>query len=400
MKRIRFNRRMVVLAGASALLAGCSVVPKGVDPGTGTAPGTEGPSATVLPTDDTRHRIALLVPLSGSNAAVGQSIANATTMALLDTNADNLRITTYDTATGARSAAAKAIADDNKLILGPLLGNNVSAVSAEARRGDVPLIAFSNDTGVAGSRAFVMGHIPEQSIDRTVRYARAQGSRNFAILTPDGEYGRRAEAALETSVRNSGGSMIAVERYSRSNTSVVAAATRLKTKGGYDTVLIPDSARLAAIGASELHAPLRSDDIDDDAATVEQPRVIVLGTELWSGENAVANSTALRGSLFSAVSDGRYRRFTSSYNTRFGSQPYRISTLGYDAVLLTLRIAQNWRIGSDFPVSRLRDSGGFLGLDGPFRFGSNGVAERAMEVRQVRQGEVVIVDAAPNRFAD
>jgi hypothetical protein len=39
----------------------------------------------VLPTDTARHRVALLVPLSGENAAVGRSIANATTMALLDT---------------------------------------------------------------------------------------------------------------------------------------------------------------------------------------------------------------------------------------------------------------------------------------------------------------------------
>ena len=61
----------------------------------------------MLPTDTARHRIALLVPLSGENAAVGRSIANATTMALLDTNAENLRITTYDTATGAGSAAAQ-----------------------------------------------------------------------------------------------------------------------------------------------------------------------------------------------------------------------------------------------------------------------------------------------------
>ena len=67
----------------------------------------------MLPTDTARHRVALLVPLSGENAAVGRSIANATTMALLDTNAENLRITTYDTATGAgtrRRAARSATA--------------------------------------------------------------------------------------------------------------------------------------------------------------------------------------------------------------------------------------------------------------------------------------------------
>ena len=120
------TRRHLAIAGAALLAAGCNVIPKGDVP---TAPPPPAPvaepSATALPTDSGRHRIALLVPLSGETAAVGQAIANATTMALLDTNADNLRITTYDTATGIAGAANQAIADGNKLILGPLLPEGV-----------------------------------------------------------------------------------------------------------------------------------------------------------------------------------------------------------------------------------------------------------------------------------
>ena len=44
------------------------------------------------------------------------------------------------------------------------------------------------------------------------------------------------------------------------------------------------------------------------------------------------------------------------------------------------------------------DPGGFLGLDGPFRFRRDGVAERAMEVRQVGNGAVSVVDPAPTKF--
>jgi hypothetical protein len=69
-------------------------------------------------------------------------------------------------------------------------------------------------------------------------------------------------------------------------------------------------------------------------------------------------------------------------------------------VLLTIRIARDWRVGTPFPVARLRDTGGFLGLDGPFRFAANGVIERALEVREVRAGGVTIVSPAPERFDD
>ena len=46
----------------------------------------------------------------------------------------------------------------------------------------------------------------------------------------------------------------------------------------------------------------------------------------------------------------------------------------------------------------MRDPGGFLGLDGPFRFRADGVVERSMEVRQVGNGVIDIVDAAPAQF--
>ena len=44
------------------------------------------------------------------------------------------------------------------------------------------------------------------------------------------------------------------------------------------------------------------------------------------------------------------------------------------------------------------EDGGFLGLDGPFRFRSNGIGERAMEVRQVGNGTISVVDPAPTQF--
>ena len=174
------------LAGAvmlSVALAACQVVPRGQGPVVAPTPvPTTAPGA--LPEDQGRHRVALLVPLSGPNGAVGQSIANAATMALLDTNASNLRITTYDTATGAGSAAARAIGDGNKLILGPLLGDDVQPVLAKARPAHVPLISFSNDRSVASRDAVIMGVLPEESIDRTVTYALAHGSKRFAAIVP------------------------------------------------------------------------------------------------------------------------------------------------------------------------------------------------------------------------
>jgi ABC-type branched-subunit amino acid transport system substrate-binding protein len=379
------TRRNLMVAAAALLASACAVVPKTeVATAPAPAPAPE-PSATALPTDTGRHRIALLVPLAGDTGAIGQAIANATTMALLDTGADNLRITTYDTSQGIGTAARTAIADGNKLILGPLTADAVSAVQAAARPAGVPVIAFANDASVAAADVFVIGHLPEQSIRRSVQYARSKGAARFAVLAPEGDYGTRAVSSLENALRDYGGALVRKEGYSRGNTSIVSAASRLRAAGGYDTVLIADSARLGVDAAGELNKSARN-------------RARILGTELWSGDGALTRAPALQGALFSAVSDQRFRRFAESYAARFGGQPYRVATLGYDAVLLTLRIARDWKVGTPFPREELYDKGGFLGVDGAFRFGRGGVVERALEVREVRGGDVVAVDPAPTGF--
>ncbi|KHL25925.1 ABC transporter substrate-binding protein [Croceibacterium mercuriale] len=379
-------RRGLAALLLTLFLAACQVIP---DAGRGPVttappPEPEGPSEGVLPTDDARHRVAILVPLSGDNATVGRAIANAATMALIDTNAQGLRITSYDTAEGAAAAAARALDDGNRVILGPLLAADVAPVAAAARPAGVPLITFSNDSAVAAADVFVMGHVPEQSVARTVGHAMQQGTRRFAALVPRGEYGDRTAAALARSVSDGSGTLVASERYDRGNTSIVSAAGRLRAAGGFDAVLIADGARLSALAAGAL---VRG-----------EVRPNLLGTELWSGESAIANASAMNGAWFSAVSDERFRQFVTSYRSRFGDAPPRIATLGYDAVLLALRVARDWRHGTAFPVAALRAPDGFLGLDGPFRFGADGVGERAMEVRQVGDGTITVIDAAPARF--
>src|ERR1700712_494550 len=199
--------------GMVVLLSACQVVPKGgpgsvAPPPTATRPEPVGPS---LPSDNERHRVALLAPLTGPNAGVGTSISNAANLAVMDTGGKNIRVTMYDTAPGAAAAAQRAIAEGNTVILGPLLAEDVRTVAPIARAAKVPLIAFSNDTGVAGNGTFVMGYAPAQSIGRVVDYAKSKGVTKFAGLVPVGLYGQRSSTALLRAVESSGGQVVSVQ---------------------------------------------------------------------------------------------------------------------------------------------------------------------------------------------
>jgi outer membrane PBP1 activator LpoA protein len=381
--------RLTVLSGAVLLAACNTVVPRAP------TPSQQGPQTTAprpddtnvaqgLPQDVARSRVALLVPLSGGNAGVGRSLANATQLALLDTRNQQVRITSYDTATGAAAAANRAIADGAQLILGPLLAEDVRVVSPIARAAKVPVLSFSNDVSVAGNGTYVLGYAPAQAIDRVVSYASGKGVTNFGGLVPNALYGTRASTAFLRAVEQAGGRVVSLQTYDRALASMAAAVTRMAKDAPFGAVLVADGGAQAATAAPLLRR--------------SSPQMHLLGTELWNSENGIASRSALDGAWFASVSNSLYRQYAAKYRARFGTNPYRLSSLGYDSVLLVVRIARDWKVGTSFPESRLRDGDGFSGIDGAFRFGRDGVAERALEVQEIRGGTIVTVSPAPASF--
>ncbi|WP_373276444.1 MULTISPECIES: penicillin-binding protein activator [Sphingomonas] len=385
----RWLRRSVALVAASLLAACSTVVPRApvTAPDRPTRPAVNRPEPVEagLPRDTQRNRVALLVPLSGSNAGVGRSIANATMLAVLDTGTDKVRITNYDTATGAAAAANRAIAEGAQLILGPLLADDVRAVAPIAKAANVPVLSFSNDSSVAGNGTYLMGYAPSQSIDRVVRYAAGRGVTSFAGLIPNGLYGERASTAFLRSVEGAGGSVVSLQTYGRTAGGIAGAVTRLTAKAPYGAVLIADGGTSAATAAPLIKR--------GSGATTH-----ILGTELWNSETSIAAKPALNGAWFASVADGLYRQYAAKYRARYNAAPYRLSSLGYDAVLLTVRISRDWPVGRPFPEARLRDADGFAGIDGAFRFGRDGIAERALEVQEIQNGTTVTVSPAPAGF--
>lgn len=379
-------RKAFVIATA-ILVAGCqSVVPKGPVAGPGPDPTGPGVVTPGLPTDTQRHRIALLVPQSGPNADVGESIANATTLAILDTNTDKLRITTYDTGNGGAAAAARqAVADGNKLILGPLLSEDVIAAAPIAHAANVPIISFSNDTTVAGNGVYLLGYVPGQSVDRVVKFARSKSMSRFAAIAPTGVYGERALVALRSAVAAHGGTVVGTQSYERSATGVTGAIRRLGRGSSFDALLIADGGKVALQAAPLVRA---------NASKTAK----ILGTELWNTDSALAGSASLRGAWFASVSDAYYTTLATKYRARYGKAPHRISSLGYDAVLLTIKMARNWKPGTRFPVNNLNAADGFGGIDGIFKFDKRGIADRALEVSEIRAGGFAVVDPAVKQW--
>jgi ABC-type branched-subunit amino acid transport system substrate-binding protein len=202
---------------------------------------------------------------------------------------------------------------------------------------------------------------------------------------PNSLYGQRASTVFLRAVESAGGQVVSLQTYARTPAGVTGATARVAAQGAVGAVLIADGGATASLAAGLVRRGA-------NAGTH------ILGTELWNSEAGLAGRPSLAGAWYASVSDGLYRQYSAKYRARFGTTPYRLSSLGYDSVLLTIRIARDWRVGSPFPEARLRDADGFAGIDGAFRFGRDGIAERALEVKEVRGGATVVVSPAPTGF--
>jgi branched-chain amino acid transport system substrate-binding protein len=349
-------------------------------------------------------KVALLVPLSGPNAALGKAILDAAQLALFETGRDMTLVPrdTGGTPEGAARAARSAIADGAQLILGPLLAGEVAAVKPIARAAHVNVIAFSTVTNLAGGGTFLMGFLPRQEVVREVGYARTQGIDRFAALAPDSPYGHLMAEALKEAAAASGATVTKVVFYGP--VAGTAAAAIQSLGGGAPAAAIQFPGTAAAAPAPAFQALLlpeggaRLDRIAGELQTagIDRPQVRLLGSGLWDVPG-IGHDPALVGGWFAASPPGPWREFDTRFAAAYGHAPPRLAALGFDAAALAAVLA---RQGGAHPFSRqaIMNPSGFTGVDGLFRFAPGGLVERGLAVFEVEPQGNVVISPAPQSF--
>ena len=173
--------------------------------------------ASPMPENLPPVKVAMLLPLSGNHAHLGQSMLNAAQIALFDLGYDNFQLLPKDTGgtpTGAEKAAKEAVSQGAQLILGPLFSPSVRAAAPIAAQARINMISFSTDWTLAGGNIFVMGFLPFDQVSRVVQYARVKGINRFGVLAPDDTYGNAAVNAYQQTEKQAGISGTRVERFS------------------------------------------------------------------------------------------------------------------------------------------------------------------------------------------
>jgi ABC-type branched-subunit amino acid transport system substrate-binding protein len=122
----------------------------------------------------------------------------------------------------------------------------------------------------------------------------------------------------------------------------------------------------------------------------------VLGTGLWD-DPRVFSDTALDGGWFAAPDAKGYKAFATRYRSKFGQDPVRTATLAYDAVALIAALAKA-QPGQPITSEALMNPSGFSGIDGVFRFRSDGTVQRGLAVHKVMPSGSEVISGAPKNF--
>lgn len=386
-------------------------------------------------------RVAILLPFTSSSEnieAVAASMLKAAQMVAFESdNSKYLLIPkdTQGTAEGAALVAEEAIREGAEVILGPLFADSVEAVSAITRPMNIPVIAFSSDSQVAGQGVYLLSFPPEAEISRVTDYALANGYARFGLMAPFSEFGDRVANAFSTEVYTRGGDVVHTERYERSADAMIDPARRMAKYadnqfvpsyvtprvqsveanlaagaasmingdnpytvpeaatapqgqmggGGYQAVLLPEQGRLL-----RALAPLFP------YYNVNVRQVKLLGLSAWNNP-LLTREPALNGGWFAAPDPALAEGFKRRYAKAYGAKPPRLASLAYDAALLTARLSQ-LPPETRFSVDTIANPNGYLGADGLFRLRADGMVERGLAVLEIRPSGITVIDPAPRSF--
>ncbi len=333
-------------------------------------------------------KVGLLLPLSaaGNAGAAAQSMRNAAELALAEFQNPNIQLLIKDdggTAQGAQQGAQQAVDEGAEIILGPLFAQSVPGAAQVARGRGIPVIAFSTDSSVAGRGVYLLSFLPESDVTRIVDYAVGTGKRSFAAYLPENAYGNVVEVAFKQAVARKGGRVVAFEKYGADRAQGSAAIVQALASA--DSLLLADDGDALTAVADSLAS-----------SGADLKRVQLLGTGLWDNPRVFANAN-LRGGLYAAPDPSGFRSFSSRYRAKYSGDPVRTATLAYDSVALVAALART-QGGQRFSPEVLTNPSGFAGIDGLFRFRSDGTNERGLAVMRVGPTGGAIAAGSPKSF--
>ncbi|MFW8594347.1 penicillin-binding protein activator [Cribrihabitans neustonicus] len=341
--------------------------------------------------------VALLVPRGSGqhgDSVLAQSLENAARLAIADLGSVQIDLRVYDTAGNPQQAAtvaAQAVNDGARIILGPVYAEAANAAGIAAAQSGVNVLAFSNNTAIAGGNVFILGPTFENTARRLTGYAVRQGKRNILIASSNDAAGLAGREAIQRAASQTRASVVGNVGYELSQQGVINAVPAIQSdlaSSGADALFLTAT----TAGALPLLTQLLPEAGVDPAVTQ------YIGLTRWDIPPQTLALPGVQGGWFALPDPVKAESFRDRYQAAYGAAPHPIGGLAYDGIAAIGALAGAGRSNA-LTAAALTQGAGFQGTGGIFRLRPDGTNERGLAVATIREQKVVVIDPAPSSFA-
>ena len=339
--------------------------------------------------------VALLIPRGGSASddLLAKNLENAARLAIRDLDGVQIDLRVYGTAgkaSTAATAAAQAVADGAKIILGPVYGEAANAAGVAVAKAGVNVLSFSNNTTIAGGNVFILGSTFETTANRLVSYAKRSGKDKIVILHADNIGGQLGRNAIQQAIAANGATMSGTVGYALSQEAVQAAIPKVKatmTSSGANALFMTANSATALPLLAELLP----------SVGVKNSTSQFIGLTRWDIPAQTLAMPGIQGGWFALPDPDASAAFASRYTATYGERPLDIAGLAFDGLAAVGSLVKSGKRNA-LSASALTQGAGFKGSNGIFRLRPDGTNQRGLAVATIRNNQVVLLEAAPKAF--
>lgn len=159
--------------------------------------------------------IAILLPITGSNAAHAKEYMRMIKIGLSDGLKIPIRLRTYDSATETKltSSLNKIIDNKTDIVIGPMYSESTKISAQKLLDQNIVLISLSNNPLPVNNNVYIYGHAPMQQLKNIIDYALCSGYKNYILLLPAGKRSFNTAKVLNDMIIDKKGYVSMVEFY-------------------------------------------------------------------------------------------------------------------------------------------------------------------------------------------
>jgi len=308
-------------------------------------------------------KIGLLIPLTGENSEIGESIINSVGLAINKINNSSIEIVPKDTGSNPDMALDAAIELSNlgvKIIIGPVFNESLAYLN---KVNEITFLALTNKNNNFSKNIINAGINATSQLRAIDRFIKLEKIKKTIFLTPDMDFKNEIEVAISRSkikvkknyVYNTDPTKLTeqiekITRYQIRKQNLQDEITRLeKSDESNKELLIERLKKRDTLGNVNFDSVVISD-FDESLKSVTTSLLYTdvspkekyfITLNQWFDESLL-KETSSQPLYFPSVNKSNYEEFSSEYYEKYNLYPNQLSFLSYDLVgLIYYLILQN-----------------------------------------------------------